>query len=160
MTSNVNLTFVGFDGKRTTFSVPVAQITAANHDAVAIQAADIQTEIEDLTLGALAKRTVTHSNLDYVYTLPTNPYATRDTSVQFTLSGAVEPSNKVRVSLGAPDLSKFPFVALQSEVANAPFSNLHADLTAAITVLEGAVLHPATEEAMTVTKMELIGRNL
>lgn len=158
--TTASFTFVDNSKERTTFSVPIADMDAANHDTQVAAVAALQADVEALTLGALGKRTITHSSLDYAYTIPTSAYANRESGVAFTMKGAVEPSNQVRVTLGAPDLDKFPFVAAQSDIVSAPFSGLHADLAGLITELENIVVHPVTGEAMTVDRMEKIGRNL
>lgn len=158
--SKANLTYIDNSKERTSFSVPIAEITAANHDTQVAAVAALQADIDLLTLAAPAKKSITHSDVDYVYTVPTDEYANREAGVMFTLQGAVNPKNKVRVTLGAPDLSKFPFVTAQSDIVEVPFGTIHADLSGAITELENVVVHPISGEAMTVQRMEKVGRNL
>lgn len=158
--TTATFTFIDNSKEFTSFGVPMDEITAANHDVQVAAAATIRGNVEALTLAVLTKSTVVHSSQDFVYTVPTSAYANRETAVQFTLQGDTEPKNKVRVSLGAPDLDKFPFVAAQSDIVEVPFSGLHADLTSLISSLENFVKHPVTGEDMTVVRMEKIGRNL
>lgn len=158
--SKVNLTYIDNSKERTTFSVPVPEIDALNHDTEITLIGNLQTAMDALTLGAPAKRSIVHSDVDYVYTVPTDVNANREVGVMFTLQGTSEPKNKVRATIGAPDLADFPFVAAQSDIVEAPFSGLSADLTAAIAAMEAVIVHPVSGETMTVQRMEKIGRNL
>lgn len=160
MASTLTMTFVDNSAERSAFAVPIADIDATNHDTQMAAVAALQGDVELCSLAPLAKRTVTHSSVDYPFTVPTNAYANRETAVVFTMVGDTEPSNKVRVSLPAPDLDKFPFIAAQSDIVNAPFSGLHADLASLIVELENTVKHPVTGEDMSVSRLEKIGRNL
>lgn len=158
--SKANLSYIDNSKERSTFAVPIAAITAVNHDTQVAAVAALQADADLCTLGAPSKLSIVHSDVDYVYTVPTDVNANREVGVTFTLQGATNPKNKVRVTLPAPDLAKFPFVTAQSDIVEAPFSGLHADLSGLVTELENIVVHPVTEEAMTVQRMEKVGRNL
>ncbi len=158
--SSATITTIDNSKERSGFGFPVAAITAANHDAQYTAIGVVQTAVAAMTLAAVASRNVTQENVQFPYVVPSDVYANRESGVTFTLEGTTTSKNRVRVTLPAPDLSKFPFVALQDDIAQIPFAGLHADLIYLISALEAAVVHPVSNEAMIVVRMEKIGRNL
>lgn len=158
--SSLNLNYIGYDKKTSDFGVPIAAITAVNHDGQVTIADNIQSAADVCTEMAPNSRSMKHSDVTYVATIPADESATRKRGVTLTLRGDTNPKNKVRVTLPGADMSKFPFEAAQSDVVEAPFSGLHIDLTALITALDAGVVHPVSEESMSVYRLEHVGRNL
>jgi len=147
-------------GEMTYVAIPVEQMDASNHDTIVAAQGDMNTALDVIILGNLANRSIAHSRGQMSPDRPTDPYANRETAVRFVLKDPTNPSARFSVSVGTPDLSKFPFADAGKDLIEAPFTNLHTDVAAWVSFLEDHMVDPATENNLTVTSMEQIGRNL
>jgi hypothetical protein len=146
--------------QHTSFAIPVADMTSASHDADVNSFNSLQTAIEAVILGNVASKTLTHSNVYITDQKATDPNARREAAVRFTLAETGAPENKVTVTLGTPDYDQFPFATIGNDISYPPFTGSGANVLGLITALEAAVVYPDNGNAMTVVRMEDIGRNL
>ena len=117
---------------------------------------DMSLIISSLSLGVLQ---TTNVGVNTVLTRDrsTETYAHRETAVRFVMVDA--DGNQVVASLPAPDLAKFPFAAIGQDTTPVPYSGQHADVSLMVGKLEDAAVHPITGGALTVIRLDFVGRN-
>ena len=145
--------------QKCSFTIPLAQMTALNHDQLITDANLVANLALAVTTAAESGNQMTHSiNQNPAYVRPTSGYANREAQVVFSLKGAT--TGKIYTSsLPAPDLDKWPFNTDGKELYNAPFSGLQADVQLLIDGLENHY-KGIGEEAVTVESFRFVGRNL
>ena len=117
---------------------------------------DMSLIISSLSLGVLQ---TTNIGVNSVLTRDrsTEVYAHRETAVRFVMVDAA--GNQVVASLPAPDLSKFPFATIGQDTTPVPYAGQHADVTLMVAELEAEAVHPITGDALTVIRLDFVGRN-
>lgn len=159
--SRASLTYIDNSKEKSSFQFAVEQITSLNRDNVTAGIATIQSAADAMTLGAPSNFNITDTNIEYPYTVPNDEAANREMAVEFTMQDVVNPKNKTRVSLPAPNLSLFPFVEAQSDVVEFPYAGtISTELQTLINALEDEVVHPISEQSVTVIRIKRVGRNL
>lgn len=158
------VTFVLYDNnlEKASFGVDLPSLNAISYVATKALVDDLQTALADISLGVLGSRTVTDSVETYEVTRSIDPACNREAGVVFYMTSGTT-SQKMRVTLPAPDLTKFPFATLGVGSVTAPFTGLHADLSAFITAIENAAVYTQDDggvETVAVYKIEHVGRNL
>lgn len=128
----------------------------ASFEAAADARADMSLVIAALSLGVLQ---TTNIGVNDVLTRDrsTETYAVREVAVRFVMVDA--DGNQVVSSLPAPDLSKFPFNAIGQDSTPVPYTGMHSDVGLMISALEADAIHPITGNALTVIRLDFVGRN-
>jgi hypothetical protein len=156
MTTNLVFGIADNSNERGVLSIPVATATPGNYATIQGLQGDIALNIAALSLGVLQTQTIStpqtlsRDKADDVW-------ANRELAVRFVLADAS--LNQASVSLPAPDLAKFPFNDMGSDVVNWPYPDPDTDVTAFVINLEGDMRHPISGAAVTLVRIELVGRN-
>lgn len=162
MSSSTTFTFVDNNMEKSSFSIGIADLNAISYTAVADDVDRLAEALQLLTLGEYSSWTMVADTETYNPTRPTSPYANREAGVVVGMVSTTS-GGRTRVTIPAPDLTKFPFAALGVGRVEAPFTGLHADLQAFITQLEATAAYVPSDgnvETVTVSYLEHVGRNL
>lgn len=153
------LTMNDAKSQQCSFTLPMTQMTAANHDTLITNASLVADLVLAVSAAAETGNAMNHSvTKNAAYTRPTSGYANRENAVIVSLLG--DTSGKTySVSIPAPDMDKWPFNVDGKEIYDAPFSGLHVDVQLVIDALN-AHFRGNDEETATVTRFRFVGRNL
>lgn len=139
------------------FSVSVPNVTdGAGFDVAKNAEGDLALYVAALSLGVINTQNIGVNDV-LSKDRATDPYALRETAVTFTMTDSE--NNLVKASLPAPDLTKFPFAALGQDTTPVPYTGVHADVDIFIQTLEAEAVHPITGNALTVIRLDLVGRS-
>lgn len=140
-------------------SLPMTQMTAANHDTVITNAGLFKALVLNVIEANEYSEQVTHSiTKNASYTRPTSGYANRENKVAFTLQG--DTTGKLyNFEIPAPDMDQWPFNTDGKEIYDAPFSGLDTDVQLLIDGIED-YFSGDNGETVTVIRFRFVGRNL
>jgi hypothetical protein len=154
--TNITFGIADNSNERGVFSVPTADATAGNYATLQALQGDLAVHIADLSLGVLqtqsinSPQTLSNQKADDVW-------ANRELAVRFVFADAN--GNQATVSLPAPDLARFPFNDMGSDVVNWPYPTPYNGVTSFVITMESDMKHPTLGTAVTLQRLELVGRN-
>lgn len=157
MSTRLNFGLIDNNGEKGFFNLPVAEANTGVAFESAKQAqGDIAISLAALSLGVLGVQSFNAT--DTLSTdRSTETYAHRETAVRFVMVDG--DANQVVASLPAPDLAKFPFVTLGQDTTPYPYVSINADVSGLVALLETYGKHPITGGALTVIRLDFVGRN-
>jgi len=139
------------------FSVAVAHVTdGTGFDAAKNAQGDFALAIAALSLGVINTQNI-GANDTLSKDRATDPYANRESAVTFTMQDAG--GNLAKASIPAPDLTKFPFADLGQDTTPVPYVGTDAAVQVMIDAIEADAVHPITGDALTVIRMDFVGRS-
>jgi hypothetical protein len=150
--SEYTVRLIDYSGEPTTVTLPLPQITAANHDTViGTNVPALKAAIIAATKGNFISEHITHSRVYSVPSVPNDKDAQRELGLEVTWYDSVDPSKRGKFTFGTVDLTLFAeqgtdLVDLE-EIAPA----------ALVTAIESFCESPLGN-AITVTKMRIVGR--
>lgn len=157
MATAIQVNLVDRSNERTSVRIPVSPAGAANYEFLQLFETSLQESVEALSLLSVTGSSINTASKES-YTLPADVNANREMAVRFVMEDAN--ANQMAFSLGGPDLSEFPFVAGEGgdifEWGSAPAGTA---LTGFVAEVSAAARHPISGAAVTVKRLELIGRN-
>ena len=150
-------TFRDIDGEESTFQLPNGPITALTIAGFLTEYGSLKTALDALTLGVLARDQWVGDKTEISSALPTNNFAQRELKLKFTMIGAAGGDEFYR-TLPCPDLAAITIIP---DTGGTVDITAGTALPAAITAIETLGKHPDDPaEAITVTKVEVVGRNI
>lgn len=157
MGTTVQINLVDRSNERTSVRIPVQQLTGATTAVLQAFEDALEALITPLTL-LNASGTSMNDTTKWAYTLPTDENAHRETAVRFIMADVNQ--NQASFSIGGPNLSAFPFTvgdggdvfAWDSTLASSALNDFVDELTI-------LARHPITGLAMTMVRLELVGRS-
>ncbi len=144
-----------YGGESTVMTVSIPTITAANFDAQETLHAALETAVELVVIGAKVKRQ------KIIEDLGAGGFA-GDTEAQREMKWLVSyhddsfPARKLSVEMGCADVIDPDLLVANTDLADLT----DADWVAFIAAFEGVVVAPYTENAVTIDRITLVGRNL
>jgi len=152
MPSKLNLSFVDYDDESSTASVRGATVTAGNFTAQDALFDAIVAAIDGVSIATLYKDQRILSEVETPKTLPTNAFAQRETKWLVRYTDDVDSNGDGSFEIPAADLSLLS--------ANTPFMNLAAGAgLALVTALEAGMVS-RLGNAVTITNVVHVGRNI
>jgi len=157
MTTKVTLGLKDNSSEMGYFSVAVADVTdGTTFDSAKNVQGDLALYVAALSLGVLNTQNIGVNDV-LSKDRATDAYANRESAVTFTMTDS--DNNLVKASIPAPDLSKFPFADLGQDTTPVPYAGMHTDVDIFIQTLEAGAVHPITGNALTVIRMDFVGRS-
>jgi len=148
--SSIGQTITDYDKEKSTYSVTVVDITAANYAAQTTLYIALFNGVAGLTLGNVAKQSVVASVTEPDVSIPTNNLAQRE--VKWLVRYHDTSGRKFRVELPTADLS------LREN--NSEFLDLTGTEAAAfVDAFEAVAVSPADQSAVVVDSIQSVGRN-
>lgn len=157
MTSRVNITITDVHNQTSPVNLPLAEVVDGTAFTAALDAqGDLEVAVDALSLGVIKSSSI--NVLEKISTArPSDDDARRESAVRFI---AVDTGgNQVSVSLPCPDFSQFPFAAIGSDTTPVPYTGVTAGVTGMINAIEQHGKHPISGGALTVIRLDSIGRN-
>jgi hypothetical protein len=157
MSSRVNISMRDAYRQVSPVNLPIAAVVDGAGFTAALDAeSDLQAAVAALSLGVLASSSI--NVLEHLSSArPTDEDARRESAVRFI---ATDPdTNQVAVSLPCPDFAQFPFAAIGSDTTPYPYAGVNAAVTAMVAAIEQHGRHPISGGALTVIRLDSIGRN-
>lgn len=157
MPSKINFGINDNSNELSSFSIAVDPITdGAAYDAAVSARGNIALILASLSLGVINTQSIGVTE-SLSKDRATSPWANRENAVVFTMQNVG--GNLVKASLPCPDLDKFPFADLGQDTTPVPYTGTHADVQLLITALETYAVHPIVGDALTVIRMDYVGRS-
>lgn len=157
MSTTVQINLIDRSAERTSVRIPTVALASGT---IAVLEAFEAALIE--SMGYLSLLPVVSTSVNEVsksaYTLPADENAVRELAVRFIMADAN--MNQASFSIGGPDLTQFPFTTgpggdIYEWGSGTPAAEL-ADFVDAVTT---AARHPISGLAMTMQRLELVGRS-
>lgn len=150
-------TFRDKDGELSTFQLPNQAITSGNIAAFLADYGTLKVDLDALTLGVLAKDQWVGDRTILSAAIPTDNFAQREIKLKFTMIGD-SGGPEFHRTLPTPDLS---LITIIPDTGGAIDMGAGVELPAAISTIELLGRHPDDQtENITVTRVEMVGRNL
>lgn len=150
-------TFRDRDGEESTFQLPNQAITAGNIAAFLTDYGGLKTALDALVLGVLAKDQWVGDRTIIDTSTPSDNFAQREIKLKFTMIGD-SGGQEFHRTLPTPDLA---LVTILPDTGGAIDMGAGTELPAAISAIELLGRHPDDQtETITVTRVEMVGRNL
>ena len=157
MGTRLNFGLQDNSGEKGFFNVPTYGIEdGTDYDNVVVAQGDFSVPLVTLSLAVLNTTTIS-VNSTVSTDRSTEVYAHRETAVRFIMSDSG--GNQVVASIPAPDLAQFPFSAIGQDTTPVPYAGMSAGVTAMVAALEDHARHPITGEAVTVVRLDFVGRS-
>lgn len=150
-------TFRDIDGELSTFQLHNGAITGASIAGFLSEYGALKTALDALTLGVLAKDQWVGDRTIISDALPASNFAQRELKLKFTMVGDSGGEAFYR-TLPCPDLS---LITIIPNSGGAVDLTAGVELPAAIAAIEQLGRHPDSDtETITVTRVEVVGRNI
>jgi len=157
MTTRVNIGMIDNSLEPFSFGLTVSDVTGATWPTLETAVEGLQSILELVSYGAQKTRTISDTEKTAV-TPPSNISANREVAVRYLMQDA--DGNKSVVSVGAPNLSNFPFATLNKDYIPLPNASVTGSAGDLVTWLGANAKHPISGLALTVYAIEKVGRNL
>lgn len=150
-------TFRDKDGEESTFQLPNQAITTGNIVAFLADYGQLKVDLDALTLGVLAKDQWVGDRTIISTAVPSANFAQREIKLKFTMIGD-SGGPEFHRTLPTPDLD---LVTIIPDTGGTIDITAGTELPAAISSIELLGRHPDnSSETVTVTRVEMVGRNL
>lgn len=157
MASRVNFTVTDAYNQTSPVNLPIASVGDGAAFTSALDAqGDLETAIDALSLGVIKSSSINVLE-NKSMARPSDVDARRESAVRFI---AVDvDGNQVAVSIPCPDFAQFPFAAIGADTTPVPYAGVTAGVTGMINAIEQHGKHPISGLALTVVRLDSIGRN-
>lgn len=158
MAGTITLTFKDYSGEKSTARVPTIQVDAANLAQFLTDFGAYKTGIAGITIGNLNKEVVTLYDTDISGDPATNPFAQRELKLKVNYQGATS-GDKWFMTIPCPDLTAVTFADGVDGKSDYLVLADGGAVAAFVTAFETVVRDPDDTEAVTVTSIQVVGRN-
>lgn len=157
MGTSVQLNLADRSGERTSLRIPTYALATGTLATITALRDNIAVLVAPLTLLS-ASGTSINDTLRNTYALPDDANAHREIAVRFIMQDAN--MNQSAFSLGGPDLAKFPFtIGEGGDIFAWDPDGIDEDLVDFVTTVLTVARHPISGLAMTMQRLELVGRS-